>query len=86
VAILVCLRNWVNPLFEEEISRTVRALEQHTLTVQLEGRYNRIYKCIIAPAFPFGQAKMERFRGVRLYEARYIVLNDFRTPQEAHGT
>lgn len=29
VAVLVCLRNWVNPVFEREISRVVRVLKQH---------------------------------------------------------
>jgi len=73
VAVLVCLRNWVNPVFEREISRVARVLEQHVRTVHLEGRYNRVYKYMVAPALACGQTSLDRLH-IRFLSMGYIVL------------
>jgi hypothetical protein len=73
VMVLVVIRNWVNPVFEREIVRVVRVLEQHARTVQLEGRYNRVCMCLVAPALARGQTSLDRLH-IRFLSMEYIVL------------
>jgi hypothetical protein len=73
VAVLVVIRNWVNPVFEKEISHVARVLEQYARAVHLEGRFNRIYQCLIAPSLACGQTSLDRLH-IRFLSIGYIVL------------
>jgi hypothetical protein len=75
--VLVVLRNWSNPLYEEEVARIVRALDACAKELFHSGEYTykRLYKCIIAPAYEHGQTKMERWRNfLHFFRMPYILL------------
>lgn len=70
-AVLIVLRNWVNPLFESELARAAEALETHARTIRHEFKY--VWKCVIASGFEKGQTRLDRYCGMKLYELPYIV-------------
>lgn len=70
-AVIIVLRNWVNPLFESELARAAEALEIHSSTIRHE--FKHIWKCIIASGFEKGQTRLDRYCGIKLYELPYIV-------------
>jgi hypothetical protein len=72
--ILIALRNWCNPLVEQEVSRIVKAFDKHARETCVEHQYKVVWKCIIAPAFEHGQAKMERYRNfLHFFRMSYVV-------------
>jgi len=70
-AVLIVLRNWVNPLFESELARAAEALETHARTIRHDFRF--VWKCVIASGFEKGQTRLDRFSGIKLYELPYVV-------------
>jgi hypothetical protein len=69
--VLLTLRNWINPVFAQEITRVSKALNSRELEVQ--AKYGRIWKYIIAPSFDNWQTTLDQFSDIRRYNLDYII-------------
>jgi hypothetical protein len=68
---LAVLRNWVNPVFAQEIVRVSAAL--HKRSFELGADFKVIWKCIIAPSFDECRPTLDQFSDIRFFKLPYIV-------------
>lgn len=69
--VLATLKNWVNPVFENEISRAATAL--NSLGLELRDEYAAVWKYILAPQVENWQTRLDRFYDIRFYSLDYVL-------------
>jgi hypothetical protein len=69
--VLVVLRNWINPVSRQEITRVVTAL--NSLTAKLATKYERIWKYVVAPSLDKWQTTLDQFCEIRFFSLPYII-------------
>ena len=70
VCILVVVRNWINPLFQTELSRIKTALDR--MTKKLAKKHTQVWKYLIVPNTEKGQMTLDAFGDLHVYPMPYL--------------
>ena len=72
ICILAIIRNWVNPIFQSEISRISKIL--NNAAEKVRGRYRKVWKYVLAPVVEKGQTSLDYFaEDVHVYPIEYLI-------------
>jgi len=72
ICVLAIIRNWVNPIFQSEISRISKIL--NNAAEKVRGRYRKVWKYLLAPAIEKGQMSIDYFaEDIHVYPIEYLI-------------